>query len=171
MTIVSAVTIKYNGLMCNKILQYLMGQYIAEKYNLVFENSLPEELGLNEIFKVKKYSGNNSYSNVELLCDANQVSFLSRDSVNSNVYLDGFFQEPSILKNPELISKYKEYLKPINNEKIDDVFVHVRLGDVYNSGMHLPYEYYNNTLEKINFDSGVVASDSLDNDIVKKPSK
>ena len=44
-------------------------------------------------------------------------------------------------KNPELISKYKEYLKPINNEKIDDVFVHVRLGDVYNSGMHLPYEY------------------------------
>ena len=48
----------------------------------------------------------------------------------------------------------------------NDVFIHVRLGDVseHNPG----FEYYNKVLSQLNFENGYIASDSLEHDTCKK---
>ena len=47
----------------------------------------------------------------------------------------------------------------------DEVFIHIRLGDVtrVNPGI----EYYRNCLNSIKFKKGYISSDSIDNDMVK----
>jgi hypothetical protein len=74
----------------------------------------------------------------------------------------------------------KEFITPIRNEikklfrieydeniNINDVFVHYRLGDIKNSYFCLPIEYYIEALGLLDYPSGYISSDSIDDEKCK----
>ena len=71
-------------------------------------------------------------------------------------------------KNVYFIAKKntKEHHKKNKIKFYDQVFVHVRLGDMEQYG--LGYSYYKNALNKIKFNSGIISTDSPKNKIIDK---
>jgi len=166
----SSVRIQYDGRLGNHVLIYLMAQYIAEKYNLYFDQNLWNN-NFNDHFIVNKFSGNIIYDQFYTVNDDNIMTFLQQKTLCKGVYLiNGFFQSPEIFKINNLIESYKKYIIPKTLECKNDLFVHVRLGDIKNK-FSLPYEYYKKSIEKIKFNSGIIASDNVDDEIVIKLSK
>ena len=78
------------------------------------------------------------------------------------IFLNEYFSiekiRGKIIKKNAFKSRYKT-----NN----DVFIHVRLGDIQDKGNN-SFEYYNNILEKMKFDKGFISSDTIDSQICMK---
>jgi hypothetical protein len=76
------------------------------------------------------------------------------------LFLEIYFNKKEIkhkiIKKNKFIERYK------NN---NDLFVHVRLDDVEELGSHNGFEYYDNIIQKYNFDNGFIASDNLNSSI------
>jgi hypothetical protein len=163
----SSVKVNYYGRTGNHILMYLMAQYIAEKHNLSFDVRFYDYEGMKHCFDITVYSGTNKYDNEIEITDDNVIDFLKCNALNSNVALKGFFQSPEILGNSHIKESYKKYIRPKQIDTASDLFVHVRLGDILNRHS-LPYEYYRDSIRKVNFNSGIIASDSPQHEIVQK---
>jgi hypothetical protein len=84
-------------------------------------------------------------------------------------YLRDYFNEPP-QKDRILVSNpfAHRYNNNVDNNKNNDVFVHVRLGDV--TDVHsLPFEYYDKALQNIkSFSKGYISSDSIGHPICEK---
>lgn len=85
-------------------------------------------------------------------------------------YLRDHFNEPQ-QKERILVSNPFAHRYNVDNNKNNDVFVHVRLGDV--TDVHsLPFEYYDKALSNIqniqSFDKGYISSDSIGHPICEK---
>lgn len=163
----SSVKINYYGRTGNHILMYLMAQYIAEKYDLIFDIKFNDYENLKTLFDVSVYSGVNSYEIEHEVNDDNVLNLIENDTINHNVILNGFFQSPLILGNPHIKECYKKYIKPKQMMSGSDLFVHVRLGDIQNRHS-LPYEYYRDSIQQVKFSSGVIASDSPHHEMVQR---
>lgn len=78
------------------------------------------------------------------------------------IFLNEYFSiekiRGKIIKKNTFKSRYK-----MNN----DVFIHVRLGDIKDKGNN-SFEYYNSILEKMSFDKGYISSDTIDSEICVK---
>lgn len=170
----SSVHINYYGGLGNNILMYLMGQYIAEKYNLLFDNKIQNindhgSSNFYDCFDVLYFSGSETHSETLKVTDDNIIDFLKNEKINSNIILDGFFQSPEILKDLKIVSHYKKYIRPKEASGFD-LFVHIRLGDI-KFKYSLPYEYYDEQIQKIKYQTGIIATDTPYDDVVSKLSK
>ena len=163
----SSVKINYYGRTGNHILMYLMGQYIAEKYNLAFDVKFDDYENVKSLFDISVYSGTNSYDTQQEITDDNVLEFLKNNTLTHNVVLNGFFQSPLILGDAHIQECYKRYIKPKQIMNGSDLFVHVRLGDIENRHS-LPYEYYRDSIQRVDFSSGVISSDSPQHEIVQR---
>lgn len=162
----TAVKINYYGRLGNHVLMYLMSQYFAEKYDLIFDNQINDET-FKKYFDVNIYSGKNKHNSEFEINDENVLNTIENDTLlNSNLLMNGFFQSPEILGNETIVKKYKKYISPKNINYDCDLYVHIRLGDITNRHS-LPLDYYVNTISKISFSNGVVASDSPFHPIVQ----
>jgi hypothetical protein len=78
------------------------------------------------------------------------------------IFLNEYFSiekiRGKIIKKNIFKSRYK-----MNN----DVFIHVRLGDIQDKGNN-SFEYYNGILEKMSFDKGYISSDTINSEICMK---
>jgi hypothetical protein len=83
--------------------------------------------------------------------------------MNNGILFDGLFQMRNFVIDykSEILSHFN--LKYEN--KPNQVFVHVRLGDITHTNPGL--EYYRTALNKLNFESGYIVSDSPENNIVR----
>jgi hypothetical protein len=164
-------TSKSPGRFCNHFIRNMLAHFICLKNNLKFNYSYKNEmnkLGIN------LYSGENTYRNTILLKDDNILDTLNSKNNNFNIICKDFYQTPEfskILREHFLMNKNKnEILKnnKYNNryEKNNDLFVHVRLGDIKN--FNPGFDYYNNIIKNINFEKGYISSDSIDDPICKK---
>ena len=79
-------------------------------------------------------------------------------SYTSRLYLKYLYDNKNSIINSNPYKNRYNY----NN----DVFIHVRLGDVVNKNPGL--KYYTNVLESIHFDKGYISSDSIDHSICKE---
>lgn len=158
-----SVKINYLGRLGNNILQYLMGQFLAVKFNLSFD----ETINLNDDFDVKKYENGRSFDNVLEINDDNIISYLEKETIDHGIWLNGYFQNKEIFLRQEVIDFYRNTIVPKSINNPSDLFVHVRLGDIQNN-FNLPYFYYKNQLSKINYNTCFLSSDSIDNEIVNK---
>jgi len=123
------------------------------------------------------FVGENIYENTISLSDSNFFDLINGEAKEINV---------SIVNNVWCQTKeFSQYLmkymneepqksKVINNNIFrnrfnnnNDVYVHIRLGDVTNSFAH-PLSYYDSALSKIKFNNGYISSDSISNDICQK---
>jgi GR25 family glycosyltransferase involved in LPS biosynthesis len=150
--------------------------FISKKNNLYVEYQFHEKF---KKLGVKLFTGEKMYNETIKLSDNNFFEIVSGESINKNVsivndmwcqtcefshYLKSYFDEDEqknhIIKN----NIYKERYNTNN-----DVFVHIRLGDIIE---HIEwcqtFEYYDKILANIKFDNGYISSDSIDYYLCKK---
>ena len=150
--------------------------FISKKNNLYVEYQFHEKF---QKLGVKLFTGEKTYNETIKLSDNNFFEIVTGESINKNVsivndmwcqtcefshYLKSYFDEDEqknhIIKN----NIYKERYNTNN-----DVFVHIRLGDIIE---HIEwcqtFEYYDKILANIKFDNGYISSDSIDYYICKK---
>ena len=91
-------------------------------------------------------------------------------TLNKNIIISDYLQTPETAKFiRNLIIENKENIikkNPFNYDN-NNLFVHVRLGDITNTYSH-PFEYYDKAIGDINFGKGFISSDSIKNEICQK---
>jgi hypothetical protein len=78
------------------------------------------------------------------------------------IFLDQYF---SLKKVRSKIIKKNIYSNRYSNN--NDIFIHVRLGDIENVWNN-SFEYYDNIIKTISFENGYISSDSIQSDICQK---
>ena len=160
----------HGGRFANLFFTGMALHFIAKKYNL--------EVAYKEHDKFKKlgvewFVGNNTYENTVKLSDNNFYNYIignkiSREniSIENNVwcqtrefsfylkhYFDNDLQKNKIIENNLFKDRYT------NN---NDVFIHIRLGDISHTNYIQPITYYENALKLFNFENGYISSDTID---------
>ena len=177
-------TINAEGRFCNHFFRNMACHFIAKKNNISFTYSFYEEtkkLGIN------LFVDGNNYYNLSQEQEINEENFFeyvssSEKILKSNIKLK---RRTTWVHNNEIFyaqtSDFAKYLKlyfleddvrrNICNNNIfknrymnnDDVFVHVRLGDVPH--LNPGFEYYDSVLSRIEPKKGYISSDSINHDI------
>lgn len=177
MTSINTVTV--NGRFANAFVNNMCAHFIAKKYNIKFhylEEKSMELLGI-ELFK----DGVNTFSDCHTITlqDPSFFDYIKQDT-NKNIrcnfvfgkytycqtrehmeyirdyFYNNFFETSVIPKNP-----YKE-----RYQKNNDVYIHVRLGDVI--GLNPGYTYYDHILSKLSFTNGYISSDTISHPICQE---
>lgn len=147
--------------------------FIAKKSNLKVaykQHLLFQQLG------IEWFIGMNSYTETIELLDHNFFPFVVSDkpllkniSIQNNMwcqtkefacllgrYFSEEIQKQKIIQHNVFASRYQQ------NE---DVFIHVRLGDIANTDLIHPFSYYDTALKEIPFRNGYISSDSIEHSI------
>jgi hypothetical protein len=163
------------GRFCNHIIRAHAASFISKKRNLRFNYG-------NYFDKMKQLGitlytdGEMTYKLEQHISDSNVIQYITDDvPIFRNIYLNRSFFQTEAFSN----YLYKYYQTPdiqqsiieankFNNryENNNDVFVHVRLGDVTDKNQG--FAYYDKALSQLSFDIGYIASDNLNHDICKK---
>jgi hypothetical protein len=163
------------GRFCNHIIRALAANFIVKKRNLKFNYGQyydkMKELGIELNEGTMTYKGNfqtildcdiinhiNSDVPIFKNINVNDAYFQTKDFSN---YLYNFYKDPN---NSNPIISANQFKNRYNNN--NDVFVHVRLGDVEDKNQG--FVYYDKALSNIAYDSGYISSDNLQHDICKK---
>jgi len=164
------------GRLCNHIIRAFAASFIAKQQNLQFNYG--EYFDKMVLLGIKLYTeGTMTYNDTIMISDNNIMNYLKYDiPLYKNIIVNNsYFQtkdfsnylyinyqdtnnQQSIINANKFNSRYK------NN---NDVFIHVRLGDVeqYNQG----FAYYNKALTDIpSFENGYISSDSINHETCKK---
>lgn len=155
------IQIKHQGRTGNLLLQNIGISIIAKKFNKYVGNYSP--LQDSDILGLHLYSGDIKDSSILNYYDTDVFDILQSNEMNNGILFDGLFQMRNFVIDykSEILSHFN--LKYEN--KPNQVFVHVRLGDITHTNPGL--EYYRTALNKLNFESGYIASDSPENNIVR----
>lgn len=128
---------------------------------------------------IELYIGEYMYPETVELKDDNFFRFITGDILCKNItivnnvwcqttefahYLRNYFHTHQDKKNR--IMEHNLFKDRYQNNQ--DVFVHVRLGDIYSRHFSHPYEYYENALNQITFENGYISSDTIDHPICTK---
>lgn len=123
---------------------------------------------------IELYHGSKTYESNFLLTDENSLLFLEKETnslfkpaniivhkemwLQNSIYcmfLRKYFNKPDVQHKFLMKNKYRNRYK-----KNNDLFIHLRLGDVTSKTSNL-FEYYDNLLEAIEYDNGYISSDSI----------
>jgi hypothetical protein len=150
--------------------------FLSLKYNLKFEYKyyhLFKKLGLTF------FIGNNTYNENVLITNDNFYDLIINEPI----------QYKNLILNYELTCQTKTFCLYLNNffkvqqnrNKIvqsnifkqryvrnNDVFVHVRLGDVRKNKHHNVFDYYDETIKNINYTRAFISSDEIDHGICQE---
>jgi hypothetical protein len=123
------------------------------------------------------FKGNNMYDRNLLLTDYNFIEILKSDISPQNIIInnDVWFHTRRFCK---IIKRYfieKNLFKKVLEKNLfksrydnnNDLFIHVRLGDVTSKTEHL-FNYYNNTINSIKFNQGYITSDNINHDLCQR---
>lgn len=155
------------GRLGNQIIRNLAISFIAKKHDLKVRYSshdLIKQLG------IELYSGKNIHTRFENITEENYYDILHKSSFTSNLNVNGYFQTMEITNTIyDYLQGNKESIMNANrfNErysKNNDLFIHIRLGDVaiWNPGL----QYYLNAISSIAFDNLYIASDDFTHSII-----
>lgn len=156
----------YQGRTGNLLLQLVGMSILSEKLNLKVENYKSIELFEPLGFKVFS-EGKNRIDHLEIRQDDSLMSLLQgKNDDNSGILYDGTYQVK------DFVIQYKDKIKShFSNDfqKNDDIFVHIRMGDV--SSFNPGFDYYKKSIEKCDYNKGYISSDSPESTIVQSLSK
>ena len=170
----SNTTVGSRGRLGNQIIRNTVCNLIAKKYDLQFNYGYYDECSL---LGIELYTDGNNFHNETI--DFDETHFLkcilNNEDLKKNIYtstryyqtspishiLRNYFNENEIKQNIQNKNPYKERY---NNN--NDVFIHVRLGDVIQYSPN--FEYFNNVLSNLSFDKGYIASDTINHEICQK---
>jgi hypothetical protein len=145
---------------------------ISEKFDLYTEYSSHEiikKLGIN------LYIGKNKYHNTISLNESNYFDILDKTTLNSNITASDYFQTKQItnciyryLHNKSVKSGVIE-TNPFKERysKNNDIYIHIRLGDV--SHLSPGLAYFVKAIELIeNYSNIYVSTDEMGHDVIKR---
>lgn len=145
--------------------------FFSIKFNL--KSSYKYEKQFNQL-GIYFYKGSNIYNKSVLLTDINFENLLKSDISPKNIIINNrvwfhksnfcklihrYFIKHKLFKKVQKHNKYKERYSKNNN-----LFIHVRLGDVSEKTKHL-LDYYSNTIKSTQFDKGYISSDSINHEL------
>ena len=151
------------GRLGNNLLQNIGISILAKKYNFQVENYINEEefkkIGLN------LYKGEIINTNFCLYKDTDLDRLLSLNKIDNGIIYDGTFQHRNFLikHRQDILNHFDLKYDYINN---NDLFIHIRLGDV--SNLNVGIEYYKSAINSITFNKGYISSDTLTHPIVQE---
>jgi len=143
------------------------------KYNLMSSYKYEKEFNKLGIYF---YKGSKSYNKNMLLTDTNFENLLESDIspkniiINNNVWfhtnrfckiIKEYFSKNNIF---ETVKDHNKYNSRYNNN--NDLFIHVRLGDVTDKTNSLT-SYFINIIKYIKFNNGYISSDSINHELCK----
>jgi len=166
----------HGGRLGNLFIVNMALHFISKKNNLMVEYKFFDKLTKLGIELTK---GEINYEDEDTidLTDENFFNFITGDPINKNIsivnnvwcqtaefalFLKSYFNEEPQKKN---IVNHNKFNNRYNNN--NDVFIHVRLGDIKDSNWCQTIDYYNKILENLTFENGYISSDSIDNIICK----
>lgn len=157
----------------NQFFRNLAVHFIAKNNNLKISYNLNEKF--NDL-GIDLFSGSKTYDSEYIINDANFFDLIKNSTIiNSNIKLEEMYaQTPSFtlylhdyLNNKEqkdrIINANKHKSRYSTN---NDVFIHVRLGDVPYTNPGL--EYYDSVLSKLKFTNGYISSDTINHQICQQ---
>jgi hypothetical protein len=143
------IKIHYKGRLGNKMFQY--GNALMTSYRTGVEIANPIKTA-NMFFQPFK----NGYNNKRI------------------IHQDGYFQTRLTInrffKHKKEETLFSKNVLGSNYQKREGVFVHVRLGDLFESGQEYtcPFEYYAEAIMETGATNGFISSDSPNEEIIKK---
>jgi hypothetical protein len=159
------------GRFCNCLIRNIFSSLLAEKYNFKFSYNYYEQI---EQLGIKLFTnGKNYYNGMIHVNDNDFFKYMYHEKLTTNIFTCyyyfqnynlahylrfEYFNKPDIKST---IMNQNKYAERYNNN--NDVFIHIRLGDVieYSAGIN----YYEKALKSIEYNNGYIASDSLDHPI------
>jgi hypothetical protein len=166
--------IEHMGRLGNDFFISMASHYIAKKNNLKFNYKNYEAF---KKIGIDLYVGEKEYHETIKLTDENFITYIKGKAVYKNIeimndmwcqteefckYLEKEFSDRAIRKKIMISNPWVDRYQ--NN---NDLYVHVRLGDIVNTGLTHPIEYYEKTININTFNVGYISSDSIDHDICK----
>lgn len=164
-----------DGRLCNHIIRALAASFIAKQRNLKFNYG--QYLDKMVSLGIKLYEGNMTYKNPQIITDIDIMSYLRNNiPIYRNIivnrcyfqtkdfsnYLYNYYQNSS---NQQSIIDANKFNKRYKNN--NDVFIHVRLGDVEH--LNQGFAYYDKALTGIHhFENGYIASDDITHETCRK---
>jgi hypothetical protein len=111
-------------------------------------------------------TGTKIYKQTYLINDDNIEMILKEPQIvkDMNIRIHDYMQTPGVaryIRNRILINKETIQSKNPYTYDNNNVFIHVRLGDVANDSRSKPFDYYDNVLNNLNFDKGYISSDTI----------
>jgi len=160
------------GRLGNQIFRSLAVSIIAEKFNL--KSSYKSYAQIKEL-GIHLFIGNILHCNMIELTDDNYFNILNNTELTTNLNPNNsFFQTKDIsnflynyLQSDQIKTKIINKNPNINRyNNNNDLFIHIRLGDViqYNPGIN----YYLKAISLIHFNNMYISSDSIDHNIIKE---
>jgi len=147
---------------------------------ICLKNKLKFDYKYYEKFKslgIDLYIGNQTFTENLILSDENFFIKMTGEKINKNIVVtnNSWFQTKDyciFLKEYFSIEKIRGKVIQKNvyktrYNKNNDVFIHVRLGDVQDKWNNT-FEYYNGILEKMSFNNGYISSDTINSEICQK---
>jgi hypothetical protein len=157
------ITLRQRGRLGNNIFQNVVASIFSKKYNLQVKKYI-REAECNEVGCIFN-KGEKIYTHEEVsVTDRNFLSILRQKKVDYKLYVDGFFQTTRFVLDyrEEILSNFNlTYENPENN----DLFVHVRLGDL--SAINAGIKYYSTAIESIKYNKGFISSDDFNHETVR----
>jgi hypothetical protein len=158
------------GRFCNVLMQNIGLSVIGKKFNLKCQYDWNSKNGYSFTFD-SYLSDNFIFYNEGRIFDGQSQYYsddsldnlLSKEEVSFPIEYEGYLQKSCLLYGEQKL--LDSCIVKNDIEYHNQVFVHVRLGDqLMNTA---GYNYYERVLDSINFEGGLISSDSPDNEIVK----
>lgn len=164
----------HNGRFGNLFFINMMCHFLALKYDIKFDYKYEESFSK---LGVHFYNGSQTYKEFIQLTDDNFLEKINFSHKPCNILINNYLwcQTSEFV---ELLQKYwysklnKNQFK--NNNKFysryksnNDLFIHVRLGDLFNKNMDLK-NYYYKCLNTLKWSRGFISSDSVNSDFCKE---
>lgn len=161
---------KAHGRLCNQIVRNLSVSIIAEKHNLKTEYSSHDKINR---LGIELFSGNQCFVDTKELIEDNYFSILNCEKIQYNLNPNNAYFQTKEISN--LLYRYLRTEKIKSNiiqknrfneryNANNDLFIHVRLGDVANNNPGA--QYYLKTIKMIEHDKIFISTDSPEHDIV-----
>jgi len=166
-------TIGTNGRLCNQIIRNLALSLIAKKHNL-YVDYFNYDL-INNKLGIILFIGENNFTTTKKVRERDYKKILNSNNIDYNLNLNsGYFQSEEItdilykhllsVEQKSNIIKHNPFKNRYNNN--NDLFIHIRLGDVshFNPGI----EYYIECIKATEGNQIYIASDSPNHTIIKE---
>jgi len=159
------------GRLCNTIIRNILTSLLAEKHNLYITYHDAEEM--NQL-GLQLFVGTNKYNESILMNEDNYWELYNRESLDVNFHTTACFQSKehtNILYahvRKEIVKKNIMDANPFRNRygSNQDLFVHIRLGDVVHLNPGLAY--YLKAIASVSFQKLYIATDSPSHEIIQQ---
>lgn len=156
-----------SGRLCNQMIRNVVCSQLSEKYNLKFQYQYYDEITK---LGIRLYTdGCYFHDNILPLTDEDFHRFMYNEELKSNIYTNNiYFQNEYFAKYFRKYYETDEIKNSIMEHNLckerynnnNDIYVHLRLGDVTEYAPSL--EYYDKVLSSIIFENGYISSETLD---------